>query len=238
MSLGVRRFYVQVTVEPREDGFAVCLDGKELKTPAAQPLRLPARELAELVAADWARQCGKIETRTMYAMQVAAMAIDRVATRREAVIDEIAAYGVHDLLCYRASDPPTLVKRQHRTWQPLLDWARDELAAPLVVTEGVMHRDQSPASVESLRRAVAAQSDLALAALHRVVTLSGSLVLGLALVRGRLDSEAAIEAAFLDEHYQLDSWGRDAEAEARLRAIADEIRMAARFLAAVAGSHG
>ena len=69
-----------------------------------------------------------------------------------------------------------------------------------------------------------------LGALHRAVSLGGSLVLGLGFVAGQLDAEQLFSTAFLDELWQNEKWGRDYEAEDRHNYIRAELVEAARFL--------
>ena len=56
------------------------------------------------------------------------------------------------------------------------------------------------------------------------------MVIGLALVQGRLDAMAAVAASQLDESYQSEKWGEDKESLDRLRALQAEIAQAETFL--------
>ena len=58
----------------------------------------------------------------------------------------------------------------------------------------------------------------------------GSLVIGLALIDGQLDAEGAFAASQLDESFQIEAWGEDAEQTERRRALAADIQAAARFI--------
>ena len=53
-------------------------------------------------------------------------------------------------------------------------------------------------------------SSLALAALHVMTTITGSVIIALALTRGHLTAEAAWAAAHVDEDFQARAWGEDA----------------------------
>ncbi|MGB8839635.1 MAG: ATPase, partial [Aliidongia sp.] len=70
-----------------------------------------------------------------------------------------------------------------------------------------------------------------LAAIADLTACCGSLILALALWEGRLDAAGAYEAALLDESFQNESWGEDAEAAVRQRRLKDDIAAGARFLA-------
>jgi chaperone required for assembly of F1-ATPase len=225
----VKRFYKAVTVAPAEDGFAVTLDGRPVRTPARKPLAVRSRALAEAIAAEWRAQTDRVEPASMPLTRLASTALDLVAVRRPAIVDEVAGYAGTDLLCYRAEAPADLVVRQHAMWQPLLDWAAERHGAALAVTVGVVPGPQPSEALAALRRAVEAQDDLALVALHAATTAACSLVIALALLDGRIDAGEAFELAQLDESYQIEKWGEDAEVARRRKALRGDIAQAADF---------
>lgn len=227
----VRRFYREAAAVAGEEGWELRLDGRAVKTPARQPLRLPRAALAEALAAEWAAQGEKLQPAEMPLTALTFTAVDLVRPRRAELVAEIADYGGTDLLCYRAAHPPELVERQRALWQPLLDWAALALDAQLLVTEGVTAVEQPAAALQALRGAVEAEDDFALAALATSVRASGSLVIGLALAQGRLDAEAAFAAAELDESWELERWGEDAEAAKRRAGLLSELQACERFFA-------
>jgi chaperone required for assembly of F1-ATPase len=207
-----RRFWTEVTLRAEGDGFAILLDGRPVRTPRKTALILPTEGLAQAVAAEWQAQTGTVNPATMPFTRTANSAIDSVAIQFDAVADMLSAYGETDLLCYRATGPEALVARQAAGWDPLLDWAGTTLQAPLRFTAGVMHVDQPPASLAALSAAVRTLTPFQLAAFHDLVALSGSLVLALAVTRGRLTAEAAWSLSRVDEDWQIEEWGEDEDA--------------------------
>jgi chaperone required for assembly of F1-ATPase len=229
-----RRFWDRAAVVPVGDGvgdgFGVSLDARPLTTPGGAPLVVPTEALAAAIAAEWDAIEGEIRPEQLPLTRAANSAIDRVPAQREAVVDAIAAYGGADLLCYRAAAPAALADRQAAGWDPWLQWAARTLAAPMVGVTGVMHEPQPPPTLAALRAAVAAHDDFTLVALNELVTLSGSLVLGLAVARGDLDAETAWELSRIDEAWQAEQWGADAEAEALAAGRRSEFLRARRLL--------
>lgn len=234
---GLRRFYKSVSVEPREGGFAVLLDGKPIRTPASGALLAPTESLAARIAAEWRGQGERLEPTTMPLTQMLNTAIDRMAQGRvrDEAVDEIAAYAATDLVCFRASAPPALAARQAETWQPLLDWLAERFGARLGVTEGFAAPPHAPGSLERIAAEVAASDALRLAGLHVATGALGSIVIALALAEGRIAAEAAYRAAHLDDLYQIEVWGEDEEAVARLDRLRADIEAAAAFLALARG---
>lgn len=226
-----RRFWRAAGLRPVPDGFGIDLDTRALTTPAGNPLILPTEALARAVAAEWEALVEEIDPGRLPLTRAANSAIDRVAPGRDAVIDAIADYGATDLLCYRAAEPAGLAARQSAGWDPWLAWAANDLGAPLVAVTGVVHHHQPPRSLAALRAVVAEQDAFGLTALHELVTLSGSLVLGLAIARGALDPGAAWALSRIDEAWQIEHWGLDAEAEAAAEQRRADLLRAAAMLA-------
>lgn len=222
-----KRFWKEATAS---DG-AVLLDGRAIRTPAGAPLRAPTHALAEAAAAEWNAQTGAIDPASMPITRALNSAIDRVTPQHAEVVEIVAAYGASDLLCYRAERSETLVRRQAEAWDPLLAWAEERHAARLVCAVGVMHVAQPEASVAALTAAVAAHDPFGLTALHDLVALSGSLILGLAVAEGRLAAAEAWAASRIDEDWQAEQWGADAEAEEAAAVKFADFEAAARFIA-------
>lgn len=235
-----RRTWQAVTVETGPDGFAVTLDGCPARTPAGAVLALPARPLALAVAAEWeAAPPGRpADPRAMPLTRTANSALDAVAPARARIAGIVAGYGAADLLCYRAAAPEALTLRQARAWDPLLAWSARALGAPLVATLGVRPVDQPAPSLARLAARVGALDPFRLAALHDLVALSGSLVLGLAVLERRLGPDEAWALSRLDEDWQAAHWGRDAEAEAAAARRAADFALAARVLALLEATDG
>ncbi len=226
----MKRFYRKAEPEQRASGHGITLDGKPIKTPGKRDLVVPNEALAAAIAEEWNTQEEEVRTATMPLTRLAATTVDRVATQRDMIIRQTANYAATDLVCYRAAHPPTLAARQQAVWQPLIDWAVLRYDAPLSVTTGVIPTIQSATSIRAFAAAVAEQDDFALTALHVATAACGSLVIGLALIEGLLNAEVAFAASQLDESFQIEAFGEDAEQARRRRALAADIQAAARFV--------
>ena len=226
----MKRFYEDAAVAAVGGGFGVALDGKPVRTPAKATLAVPSPAVAEAVAGEWRAQGPEVVPGSMLLMRLACTAIDRVAGERETVIEETAGYGRSDLLCYWAEYPVQLQRRQAKTWRPLLDWSAQALGATLAVTEGIVPVAQAESALSQLRAAVAAHDQWMLTALHAATTVTGSLVLGLALAHGEIDAEGAWAASRLDHDFQAEKWGQDAEAAEAAAGLRAELDAAARFM--------
>ncbi len=227
----MKRVYKTADVRAEAGGFAVVLDGRAARTPARNPLVLPNAALARAIVEEWERQDKELRPEAMPLTRIAAGAIDLVGRERARIVGAVAAYAETDLVCHRAERPEALAARQAAAWNPLLDWLASRFGARLSAGAGVLPIAQPDDALASLRAAVEGFDDFALAALHAATAATGSLVIALALAEGRLDAEAAWAASRIDEAFQAEAWGEDAEAKARADALAAEVRAAARFFA-------
>jgi chaperone required for assembly of F1-ATPase len=224
-----RRFWTKAAPRAEPEGWSVLLDDRPLRTPAKAPLVLPTEALARAVAGEWQAQDDEIEPLSMPHTRSANTAIDRVAPQHDEVVEIVAAYGETDLICHRAEGPDTLSLRQAEAWDPLLDWARSGLQAPLTVTTGIVPVAQPAGSLAALGDRVAAEDAFGLAALHDLVALSGSLVIGLAAIDGVLPVEELWRRSRIDETWQESQWGVDEEAAAAATRRREDFLHAARF---------
>jgi chaperone required for assembly of F1-ATPase len=228
-----KRFYESVTIEGRDGDFALLLDGKPVRTPGKAHLLLPTLALAEAVAEEWRAQQELIDPATMPLTKLANSTIEGVVGREQAVIDDILAYAASDLLCYRADGPQGLIEAQLAQWDPVLDWAKSTLDAPLMLAEGIVHVAQPQASLDRLKDSLAGRDPFSLAALHLMTGLTGSALLALAVGLEQTTPEQAWQAAHVDEDWQISQWGEDAEAAARRKARWGDFAAAARLLSLV-----
>lgn len=227
-----RRFYETVSVADTEAGFVIRLDAHELKTPAKKPLILPTQKLAQLVADEWQAQAEMIDSHTMPHMRLVSTALDRVSEVSSETAASFAAYGMSDLLCYRAAHPEKLVAQQAAQWDPLLDWARQRFDMSFEVTSGVLPVAQAQDN-EARLVAIAGEEAFRLTGLAHTAAILGSAVLALALDEQHIGPDEAYRLAFLDDLFQIEEWGEDEEAVARLDKITMDIRVASVYLSAL-----
>jgi len=231
-----KRFYKTVSTAPVENGFAVHLDGRPVRTPGKALMVLPTESAAALVAGEFEAQSEVIDPVTMPVMRLVNTAIDGVAGDPQAVLEDVLRFASSDLLCYRADSPQGLVDRQNKLWDPVLDWARSSLGTRFNLAEGIVHVEQPRETLAVLGAHLAHRSEpLRLAALHVMTSLTGSALLALAVDFGEIHGEEAWTAAHVDEDWQIEHWGQDAEAVARRSARKRDMIAAIGLLEALRG---
>ena len=226
----MKRFWNQADAVERDGGWGVELDGKPLRTPARDLLTVPTKALAEAIASEWNEVGDKIDPGTLPLTGLANAAVDRVTPDKEAFAKGIARYAEADLACYRAEGPSALVDRQTESWDALIGWGRRRFDVDFRTTRGIVHVDQPAATVDRLSHAVAALDPFRLAGLSPLVTISGSLLAALGVLEGTLMPDQAWDAVTVDDRWQLEQWGSDAEAEAAIDNRRRNFMAAARFL--------
>ena len=224
-----KRFYKQASVERQGDEYLVVLDGRPAKTLQRHALAAPSRALAEAIAMEWNAQDEKIDRSSMMLTALANSAIDHVSRHRGAVIEHSLGFGRSDLLCYRA-DESDLAGRQAAMWDPLLVWAHAEHGIRFETDKGITFVEQPVDTLLRMQEIVADLDDFALVAFDAAASLAGSFVIALALVKRRLNADEAFAAAQLDELYQVEKWGRDAEAEQRRQRLLNELKAIERLV--------
>ncbi len=207
-----KRFWKESSVEAADGGFRVLLDGRGVATPGKAPQIVPTRAMADAIAAEWDAQEGEIKPLTMPVTRAANSAIEKVTPQHAGVAAMLTEYGGTDLLCYRADTQDELTQRQAEGWDPLLDWAFARYGARLVLGAGIVPVVQDADAVARLANAVVQTAPFPMTALHDLVTLPGSLILGLAVSEGHISASEAWRLSRIDEAWQIEQWGADEEA--------------------------
>ena len=226
----VRRFWHKVRIVENLGGFSITLDDKPVCTPGKRTLVVPNHPLAEALSTEWSNQSDVVEPGQMPLTRYANRTVDDVILRRAEVIEEVLRYGATDLVCYRATDPPELIERQIVGWHPLIEWIASKFEIRLQIASTILPVAQSQATIDRFRIAVSAFDDFPLTGLHAATAACGSLVIALGLAHGQLNAELAWSLSLLDETYQLERWGQDAEAVNRRARLLTDIKVASQFM--------
>jgi chaperone required for assembly of F1-ATPase len=228
-----RKFYTAVDVRPEDGAFVTTLDGRRARTPAGIPLAAPTEAMARLLAAEWDAQQAHIDLATMPGVRLAYTAIDRTAAARAETAAEVARFADADVLCYFAEGPAAVLEAEVRHWVPVLDWAHDALGLTMLRVTGIAHRPQPPETLARVEALALELEPLALTGVAFCAALFGSAILAFAVQRGELSGDAAFELSRLDEALQVERWGEDAEAAARIARLRTEAELADRWFRAL-----
>jgi chaperone required for assembly of F1-ATPase len=227
----VKRIWRHATAAPLAAGFGILLDDKPLKKPGGGILAVPVAALAAAIAKEWdtAGLDGRdIKPDDLPLTRLATTATDRIAAQRGTITRQLAGYGLHDLICYRA-EILVLAERQAAAWDPWIDWTVATFGVQLNVTTGILPIAQPPDAEAIFTACLAQKTDFEMAGLGVVIPALGSLVLGLAFLHRALDAPSACRLAMLDELFQAERWGEDDEAVQRRAAILEDLVLTEKF---------
>lgn len=211
----VKRFWTEATVTAANGGWQVLLDGRAVKTQAGSAQVVPSKALAAATAAEWSAQGPTVDPVSLPLRDLADFAIDVIAPGRAAATAQLLRYAETDTLCYRAEPGEPLHARQLALWEPLLSAAEARWDVHFERVSGVIHQPQSAATLAQLERVLAAHDPFTLAALTTLSALAASLTIALAALQPGADAAALWNAANLEEDWQIELWGADAEAAER-----------------------
>ena len=226
----MKRFYKAVDVVAVAGGFGLTLDNRPVKTPMRLPLCVPFAALADAIADEWRGQGEQIDPASMPLTGLANAAIDRVLPDPAGFAAVLCPYADSDVLLYRASEPDDLAQRQVSVWNPILDWAERRYGVEFTPVVGIVHRSQPVATLVKLAAALGTLDGYRLVAMQPLVTITGSLVIALALEQGALSEDSAWAASELDELYQVEHWGEDELAAQARQHRREAFTAALRFL--------
>lgn len=233
----MKKFYQQAEAGTAPGGFVVRLDGKMVKTPLKNNLILPSQDHAQAIADEWQSQGVEIVPATMPITQLTNTMIDKAAgADRAAMNAEIVKYASSDLLCYFATHPADLVARQEEKWNPLLSWMQEKQGVELHRVQGIRYLEQPAESLKKISRIVADLTPAGFTVVQDVTGVTGSAIVALAFLEGRVDASAAYDCVTVDEQYQLEKWGEDDIARKRLNRIKSELEAVERFMKLAKGA--
>ena len=225
-----KRTWANTSIEWNESSFSVLLDDEYLHTPNKAKVLLPTKKLAEKVAEEWRSQKDVIDPSEMPYSRLVNSAIDKVKENLDATVSDIVAYGDTDLVCYRTASPQELVILQNKKWNSILDWARRDLSIDLKVTYGINYKPQNPIQLLKLSREIRSYNIFLLTGLYDLVTISGSLLIALAVYYKHVSPQVGFDISFLDEDWQREKWGKDQESTRNRCNKFNEFKVAYGFL--------
>jgi len=226
----LKRFYKSVSAQKLDDGYAILLDGRAAKTAGRNMLVAPTDGLGAAIAEEWDAQGEFIEHHLMPLTALMAGSIDSAAAAVDDPVDEILKFLKTDLVCYRADAPMALAERQGAVWDPYVTWLEATFGARLITTNGIVAVAQADAAINAVRKHIKGQKLPVLHGIKTATEITGSGVLALALWQGGFEPQTIFDASRVDENFQEERWGVDAEAEARAQRLSGDFDAVARFL--------
>ena len=217
-------------------GFEITQNGRAVTTPNGHNLVVPTRQLADSIISELSETKGKIKGRVTSAdltmTRYCLTAIDRAQGDHRGKIEaDLLAKLDFDTIFYRAEQPARLVAEQNRLWQPVLDKLSQYFGGDLHSTTSLAVVRQSDILRQKIAAFLAQLSAYDLVVAANLAGECGSLSLAIAAMTGMITETELISASFIEQEVQMQIWGEDDEARARLCDIQLEIETILRFFA-------
>ena len=204
----MKRFYKLVSSKKVSDGYALQLDGKNIKTPLGQVIQAPTQALMDAIVLEWAEQGEKVKPETMPLTQILTTAIDKIRDR-EKITESCMRYLDTDLVCYWCKDPEELAKKQKEVWGAWVKWFESHFEVPLYTTKKIEALTQDEEAHKRVWNYIESLDDTYFTIVQIMTSLSGSLILALAFSEGDITPEEIYEASYLEELYRGDIYNED-----------------------------
>ena len=149
------------------------------------------------------------------------MAVNEIGQYREEIVKKLLEFSRTDLLFFW-SDKKELYLKQESEWQPVIDWIEDILKVEVRKTSSLNTPDNEEIQ-KPLKEEFSNMSDKELACYYAAALNMKSVLLALALVKGKIDAQTAGRLSYLEEIWQNEIWGSDEEASNRRKERCDEL---------------
>lgn len=154
-----------------------------------------------------------------------------VLAHRQELTDRLVDFSRSDVLLFLSSDKK-LMEQQKEKWLPIVNWINNTLKSSFSTTTTLNVPPADKRSLEDLKTYIDQLSAKEMTAFYMTALDMRSVLLALALVKGRIGAGEAFELSEMEELYQVRNWGSEPVAEARRRALRDNLIQAEKYLKA------
>ena len=152
-----------------------------------------------------------------------------VSAHRGELIDRLADFARTDVLLFLSTDKK-LLEEQKAKWFPIVNWANQTVNSDFKPTTSLNVPQVSKDFLKDFKNYITSFSDREMTVFYTAALDMHSVLLALALVKGKIDAKQAFELSEMEELFQARNWGKEAVAEARRRAIRDKLQEAHAYL--------
>jgi len=203
----IKRFYKDVNIISNDDGYEIGLDGRKIKTPLNNILKVNSLSLANMIANEWRSQRDLIKKHEMLLTNIAFTAIDNPQNMtKEEMIDQLTEWLYTDTLCFRIKEPVEMKSLQEQRYDPILDWLRERYNCEVPISDNIMPPD-IPVSTQNKLKQIFNFNQASLFGLTLITENLKSLILTIALINQKISISEAVSLSRLELEYQTRVWG-------------------------------
>lgn len=197
----IQKPIVSVHIVEEEGLYYLQTAKSRILTPKKQALAVPSKVLAEVVAKGVEEQGQK---NAYYKM--ASYAADMTAQQQQEIHDELMNFVDADLVCYRANEPADLVEWQSEYWDDVVVWAKKAGFGQVSCEVGIQFFSQPDDIHENISQRLKSFTPWELVPAATVSRLSGSVLLALMFMDGKVSVKALRDKALADMLYQVNRY--------------------------------
>ena len=202
-----KKFWTTIKLKKKETEFGILLDDNLLKTPHNKDCIISNITIAKDLMKEWSSIEDDINFHNMPITQICFASLDRERKEKIILLNKLIEYGMTDLLFYRDNLGTELEKVQSKKWDKLLDWTQNEFGLNFKIVNGIMPVKQPAENYNIFFKELDKLDCFSLTAISEIITLSGSLILGLLLLKKKIMSNEAWSLSKVDEEWQRSKWG-------------------------------
>ena len=152
-----------------------------------------------------------------------------IKQHRVEIIDRLVNFALNDVLLFWSTDKE-VKKEQQEKWLPILTWVDDTLNTRFKQTTSLETDTSGKTAATELKKYLDNLSDKELTSFYVAALNMRSVLLAVAMIKGRINATEAFELSELEELYQARKWGSEPVAEARRNSIKDSLISAEKYL--------
>ena len=202
-----KKFWKSIKLIKKNSEFGILLDKHLLKTPQKKVFLVSNKTIAENLLKEWIKIDGEINFHNMPITQICFASLDREVKDKVILQNKLIEYGMTDLLFYRDGLGTELEKLQSKSWNKLLDWTKSEFKLNFNISNSLMPVKQPLINQRIFSKEINKLDCFSLTAISEIITLTGSLIIGLLILKKQILPNQAWSLSKVDEEWQRSKWG-------------------------------
>lgn len=152
-----------------------------------------------------------------------------IRKNKDTIIERLVDFALNDVLLFWSADEK-VQKRQAKEWAPIIFWVNKTINTKFKETLSLETIKENIDTSLRLKEYLYTLTDKELSGFYIAALNMRSVLLALALVKGKINATKAFELSELEELYQANNWGVDPVAQARQNNIKNMLISAENYL--------
>lgn len=228
----MKKFYTTVHhILKDNENYYFYLDDKPIKTPKGHFLVTQSLAKANAVVTEWQAQTDTINPKTMPITKYLNSVQDTIIPNHTDVIKQLLDYADNDCIFYFTDKTNTdLYTHQTHYWLPIIRHFENAYNIKLNYGSDLIQNNQCDSFKNHLENFLKSLSFEDLAGIYTVITILGSVLLGVYAYKQHIDYDTALTYSRLEEDDNMKKWGFDTESDKNRELTNRDFQQAILFL--------